>query len=63
MLKEIINNMDVVKELDEYGKNKLASLMEGLLIVLTSLRNQDVMSSLRCGGSQRVQNTGHFTRT
>ena len=24
--------MDVVKELDEYGKNKLATLMEGLLI-------------------------------
>jgi putative transposase len=24
--------MDVVKELDEYGKNKLASLMKGLLI-------------------------------
>ncbi len=34
MLKEIISNMDmdVVKELDEYGKNKLAALMEGLLI-------------------------------
>ena len=34
MLKEIISNMDmdVVKELDEYGKNKLATLMEGLLI-------------------------------
>jgi len=32
MLKEIMSNMDVVKELDEYGKNKLASLMEGLLI-------------------------------
>lgn len=24
MLKEIMNNMDVVKELDEYGKNRLA---------------------------------------
>ncbi len=36
MLKEIISNMDmdVVKELDEYGKNKLATLMEGLLIVI-----------------------------
>jgi transposase-like protein len=32
MLKEIMSNMDVVKELDEYGRNKLASLMEGLLI-------------------------------
>jgi len=32
MLKEIMSNMDVVKELDEYEKNKLASLMEGLLI-------------------------------
>jgi transposase-like protein len=32
MLKEIMNNMNVIKELDEYGKNKLASLMEGLLI-------------------------------
>jgi putative transposase len=32
MLKEIMSNMDVVKELDEYGKNRLASLMEGLLI-------------------------------
>ena len=32
MLKEIMNNIDVVKELDEYGKNRLASLMEGLLI-------------------------------
>jgi len=32
MLKEIMSNMDVVKELDEYGKNKLANLMEGLLI-------------------------------
>ena len=34
MLKEIISNMDmdVVKELDDYGKNKLATLMEGLLI-------------------------------
>ena len=32
MLKEIMSNMDVVKELDEYGKNKLATLMEGLLI-------------------------------
>jgi len=32
MLKEIMSNMDVVKELDEYSKNKLASLMEGLLI-------------------------------
>jgi len=32
MLKEIMSNMDVVKELDEYGRNKLANLMEGLLI-------------------------------
>ena len=32
MLKDIMNNIDVVKELDEYGKNKLTSLMEGLLI-------------------------------
>jgi len=32
MLKQIMSNMDVVKELDEYGKNKLAVLMEGLLI-------------------------------
>ncbi len=32
MLKRIMSNMDVVKELDEYGKNKLAVLMEGLLI-------------------------------
>jgi len=32
MLKKIMGNMDVVKELDEYGKNKLVTLMEGLLI-------------------------------
>ena len=32
ILKEIMNNMDAVKELDEYGKNKLVNLMEGLLI-------------------------------
>ena len=32
MLKEVMNDMDVIKELDEYGKNKLAALMEGLLI-------------------------------
>ena len=32
MLKEIMRNMNVIKELDEYGKNRLASLMEGLLI-------------------------------
>jgi len=32
MLKKVMNDMDVVKELDEYGKNKLATPMEGLLI-------------------------------
>ena len=32
MLKEIMSNMDVIKELDEYGKNRLAILMEGLLV-------------------------------
>jgi hypothetical protein len=32
MIKELMSNMDLVKELDEYGKNKLATLMEGLLI-------------------------------
>ncbi len=32
MLKEVMSDMDVIKELDEYGKNKLAALMEGLLI-------------------------------
>ena len=32
MIKELISNMDLIKELDEYGKNKLATLMEGLLI-------------------------------
>jgi transposase-like protein len=32
IIKELMSNMDVVKELDEYGKNKLATLMEGLLI-------------------------------
>ena len=32
MLKEVMNDMDVIKELDEYGKNKLATLMEELLI-------------------------------
>jgi len=29
MLKDIMSKLDVVKELDGYGKNKLASLMEG----------------------------------
>ena len=32
MIKELMSNIDLVKELDEYGKNKLATLMEGLLI-------------------------------
>ena len=32
MLKEMMSNMDMVKELSEYGKNQLAILMEGLLI-------------------------------
>ena len=32
MIKELMSNMDLVKELDEYGKNKLATLMEELLI-------------------------------
>jgi len=32
MLKEIMSNIDLVKELDEYGKNKLAVLIKGLLI-------------------------------
>ena len=32
MIKELISNMDLIKELDEYGKNKLATLMEELLI-------------------------------
>ncbi len=26
MLKEVMNDMDVIKELDEYGKNKLATV-------------------------------------
>ena len=32
MLKEIMSNMNLVKELDEYGKKRFVSLMEGLLI-------------------------------
>lgn len=32
MLKNIMSNMDIAKDLDEYGKNKLSDLMEGLLI-------------------------------
>jgi hypothetical protein len=33
MLKNIMSNMDIAKDLDEYGKNKLSDLMEGLLIL------------------------------
>ena len=33
-----MSNMNLVKELDEYGKNKLATLMEGLLIEIMGKR-------------------------
>jgi len=33
MLKEIMSNMDVVKELDEYGKNKIAFIYIGKAVI------------------------------
>ncbi len=63
MLKEIMsNNMDVVRELDEYGKNKLASLMEGLLIeIMGKERYEYLLENPKDKGNgvyRRTLNTG-----
>ena len=62
MLKEIMSNMDVVKELNEYGKNKLASLMEGLLIEIMGKERYEYLlenpKDKRNGSYKRSLNTG-----
>ena len=62
MLKEIMSNMDVVKELDEYGKNKLASLMEGLLIEIMGKERYEYLlenpKDKANGSYKRSLNTG-----
>jgi len=49
MLKKIMGNMDVVKELEEYGKNKLATLMEGLLIKMMGKERCEYLRNLNTG--------------
>ncbi len=44
MIKDLMSNIDMVKELDEYGKNKLATLMEGLLIEINGERKIYVLT-------------------
>lgn len=62
MLKEIMSNMDVVAELDEYGKNKLAALMEGLLIeIMGKERYEYLLENPKDKGNgnyERSLNTG-----
>ena len=61
MLKEIMINMDVVKELDEYGKNKFASLIEGLLIEIMGKEFEYLLENPKDkanGSYKRSLNTG-----
>jgi len=44
IFKEIINRMDIVKELDKYSKNRLANLMEVLLIEIIEKREIQIFT-------------------
>jgi len=60
--KRINIKMDLIKELDEYGKNKLATLMEGLLIeIMDKERYEYLLENPKDKGNgsyKRSLNTG-----
>jgi len=51
-----MSNMDLVKELDEYGKNKLATLMERLLIEIMGKESfEDLIFSFLINGDSKQE--------